>query len=266
MSRVSIPGEVIQLGQPLGIGVPRSPTHPAFMYTLTARHGEGARLPGQDAAISGASDAFAMGVHIGTHIDSLAHCSLDGRLYDGTDVTAPGAQDDARGIRTATEAMRPIVAPGVLLDFPALLGVTRVPGDYAITPDEIERAERMQGVHLEAGDVALLRTGWDTLWDDPPRYLTPPLPGPNGDAARLLAARGVLATGSDTMPYEQAPSESPLEVHAELLTRAGIFIMECLNLVELAARRAYRFQFVALPLRITGATGSPVNPVAILPG
>ncbi len=259
-------GEVIQLGQPLGLGTPRSPIHPPFMYSLTSRHGDGAPAPDRNVGISGASDAFAMGVHIGTHIDSLTHCSVDGRLFDGTDVFAPGAQDEARGIRTTTgEPMRPIVAPGVLLDFPALVGRPRVSGDYAITPEEIERAEHAQGVRIEAGDVALLRTGWDTLWEDPPRYLAPPLPGPNGNAARLLAGRGVVATGSDTMPYEQAPGETLLEVHAELLVRAGIFIMECLNLVELAARRAYRFQFIALPLRITGATGSPINPVAILP-
>ena len=258
-------GDVIQLGQPLAIGTPRAPIHPPFMYSLTARHGDGEPLRAGHAEISGASDAFAMGVHVGTHIDSLAHCSVDGRLFDGTDVLAPGAQNEARGIRTTAEPMCPIVAPGVLLDFPALVGLPRVPGEYAITPQEIERAERAQGIRIETGDVALLRTGWDTLWDDPARYLALPLPGPNSDTARLLVARGVIATGSDTMPYEQAPGETPLEVHAELLARAGIFIMECLNLVELADRKAYRFQFVALPLRITGATGSPINPVAILP-
>lgn len=258
--------DVVELGQPLSIGVPHAAVQPPFMYTLTSKHGEVPAVASPIGAISGASDAFSMGVHVGTHIDSLTHCSLDGRLFDGTDALSPGAQDFAHGIRaTRAEAIRPILARGVLLDFPELLGVERVPSDYAITPAEIERAEAAQQVQICNGDVVLLRTGWDALWHDPSLYLELPLPGPTADTARLLADRQVIATGSDTMPYEQAPGEHPLEVHAELLVRSGIFIMESLNLVELAARRAYSFQFIALPLRIAGATGSPINPVAIVP-
>jgi kynurenine formamidase len=67
------------------------------------------------------------------------------------------------------------------------------------------------------------------------------------------------------MPYERAPGPKPLEVHAILLVEAGVFIFETLNLVELSERKAYRFVFCANPLRITGATGSPINPVAIVP-
>ena len=74
----------------------------------------------------------------------------------------------------------------------------------------------------------------------------------------------MVATGSDTMPYERAPGESPLEVHAILLVESGVFIFETLNLVELSERKSYRFLFTANPLRISGATGSPVNPVAIV--
>jgi kynurenine formamidase len=266
LDRLAAGAETIELGHPLEIGVPRYPVHPPFMYSLTCRHGERlVVLEGQDDEISGASDTFAMGTHTGTHIDSLTHCAVGGRLFDGTDALAPGVQDDARGIRTPHRgSIRPIVAPGVLLDFPALFGSAQVPADYAITPDEIERAVEAQSVTIEAGDVVLMRTGWDLLWGDAERYLALPLPGPTGDAARWLAARGIAATGSDTMPYEQAPAPVPLEVHAELLVNAGIFIMETLNLAELARRRIHRFLFVALPLRIEGGTGSPINPVAIV--
>jgi kynurenine formamidase len=258
--------DAVQLGQPLFIGAPRYAAHPPFMYSMTHKHGENVHsVPGQDATISGASDSFAMGVHTGSHIDALNHCAVGGRLHDGTDLTVPGVQDDARGIRMQHgEAIRPVLAPGVLLDFPAMLGIERLPNDHEITPAELERCTAWAGVEIRAGEVVLLRTGFDTLWDDPPRYLAPQLPGPNGATARLLAERGIVATGSDTMPYEQAPGAAPLEVHAELLFKAGIFIMECLNLVELSRRQAYRFMFAALPLRILGATGSPINPVALI--
>lgn len=255
---------IFELGQPLHVGVPRGPVHPPFMYSLSARHGDGASLPGMDPEIGGASDAFSMGTHTGTHMDSLAHCSYSGRLHDGTDVTAPGVQDESRGIQVNSGSpLGPIVARGVLLDFPALLGVELVPDEYAITPSELERAEKLHGVNIGAGDVALLRTGRDRLWGDPDAYLRGPLPGPTPGTARLLRTRGVVATGSDTVAYEQAPSASPLEVHAELLARGGIFILECLNLAELSAAGVYEFEFVALPLRIAGATGSPVNPIAV---
>ena len=258
--------DVIQLGQPLTIGVPRFPGHPPFMYSLTSKHGERLQVvPGQAASISGASDAFAMGCHTGTHMDSLNHCAVDGCLHDGTDVLASGAQDDARGIRMDSgESIRPVVAPGVLLDFPAMLGVQHVPDEYDVTPELIEQCAEWAGVEIGAGDVVLIRTGWDTLWHDPSHYLAPQLPGPTAAAARYLVERGIVATGSDTMPYERAPGESPLEVHAILLVESAVYILESLNLVELSRRKAYRFLFSANPLRITGATGSPVNPVAIV--
>jgi kynurenine formamidase len=259
--------DVIQLGQPLSVGVPRFPAHPPFMYSLTARHGEDLLVvPGQDTRISGASDGFAMGAHTGTHMDSLNHIAVDGCLHDGTNVLGDGMQDDARGIKMEQgEAIRPIVAPAVLLDFPAMLGVERVPDTYDVTAELIRQCAEWAGVEIAPGDVVLIRTGWDTLWDDAPRYLSPQLPGPTADAARYLVERGVVATGSDTMPYERAPGAKPLEVHAILLVEAGVFIFETLNLIELSRRRAYRFLFTANPLRITGATGSPVNPAAIVP-
>ncbi len=88
-------------------------------------------------------------------------------------------------------------------------------------------------------------------------------PGPTAETARFLASLRVQATGSDTSTYEAMPSPG-LAVHVELLVRSGIPIMECLGLTELSERKATEFQFVASPLNIPGATGSPVTPLAIL--
>jgi kynurenine formamidase len=44
----------------------------------------------------------------------------------------------------------------------------------------------------------------------------------------------------------------------------GIFILEVANLEGLSAAGATTFLLVVLPLKLTGATGSPVRPVAIL--
>jgi kynurenine formamidase len=258
--------ELVELGQPLAIGAPRHGPHPPFLYSLTSKHATGhIDVPGQDPSISGASDTFAMGCHTGTHMDSLNHCAIDGCLHDGTNVLAEGVQTDAFGIKMDSgPPTRPLIAPAVLLDFPAMLGIERVENDFAVTPSLIDQCCEWAGVEINAGDIVLLRMGWDTLWGDPVRFLGMPLPGPTPAAARHLVEKGVIATGSDTMPYEQAPGDEPLRVHAILLVESGVFIFECLNMVELSARKAYRFLFTVNPLRMTGATGSPVNPVAIV--
>jgi kynurenine formamidase len=252
--------DIIQLGQPMTNGAPHA-LHPPFEYELLAGHGDPSPVPGQDPRITGAHDSIRTGLHTGTHIDALSHVAFEGRLSDGT----PVGGDAAAGIRMRSgESMRPIVAPGVLLDFPSYLGVSVLAPEYVISADELLGCAEHMGVAITPGSVVLLRTGRDALWDTPARFGRAPFPGPDLGAAQLLAERGIVATGSDTIPYEQAPSDDPMTVHAELLARGGIYIMECLNLIELARRRAARFLFVALPLRIPTATASPINPVALL--
>jgi kynurenine formamidase len=51
-------------------------------------------------------------------------------------------------------------------------------------------------------------------------------------------------------------------VHTHLLIERGIYLMESLDLEQLAADRVYEFCFVALPLKIRGATGSMIDPLA----
>jgi kynurenine formamidase len=51
-----------------------------------------------------------------------------------------------------------------------------------------------------------------------------------------------------------------------LLARNGIYIVENLKLEELAAAGQHRFFFFCTPLKFVGATGSPVRPLAIVPG
>jgi len=259
--------DVIQLGQILQHGTQRYGVAPPFMRSLTSRHGERiVVVPGQSPDISSASDAFSMGTHTGTHMDSLSHVSYRGGLADGTHIDEPGVQGDATGVRMKTrEAFSPIVSRGVLLDFTAARGVTRLPRDAELTAADFEGCCQALGVDVRAGDTVLVRTGWDTLCDDAEAYLSMPIPGPGVEAARWLAERKIVATGSDTMPYEAAPGSSPMEPHSILIPQSGIFIFEMMDLKELAARKIYEFLFVALPLRIDGGTGSPINPIALVP-
>jgi kynurenine formamidase len=144
-------------------------------------------------------------------------------------------------------------------------GVEALPVDYAITPDRLEAAALTQQVTIEPGDIVLLRTGWAQYWNDPQRYLSEVRgPGPEIEGARWFSERGVFAVGSDTATFEKAPTPS-LPVHVHLLVECGIHIFEALNLEEIARERVYTFVFVAAPLKIRGATGSPVRPFALAP-
>jgi kynurenine formamidase len=52
--------------------------------------------------------------------------------------------------------------------------------------------------------------------------------------------------------------------HLILLARQGIYIIENLALDELGASGHHEFEFICTPLKLTGATGSPVRPVAVV--
>jgi kynurenine formamidase len=259
---------IIPLGHQLKVGVPRYPSHPPFSYSLTNKLGEGfGTVPGQDPRADGASDTISLGVHTGSHQDSLVHMSWDGKLHDGTDIHEPGVQDWGTGIhmKSTDENMRAVAAPGILLDFPVLEGVEALPLGYPITPESMRRCADRFGVSINKGDVVLIRTGWDTKYHSMEAFLKGGNPGPTVEAVRMMIDAGVVASGADTMPYEAIPAVVANEVHIEMLVKAGVFIFETLDMRALSAAKAYRFFFVSAPLRIYGQTGSPVCPIAIVP-
>ena len=76
----------------------------------------------------------------------------------------------------------------------------------------------------------------------------------------------IVMVGADTWAVEAVPGEDPdgaFEVHELLIQRNGVYILENLDLDELAADGVFEFAFVFAPLRLKGATGSPGNPFAI---
>ena len=81
---------------------------------------------------------------------------------------------------------------------------------------------------------------------------------------------GVVATGTDTETYEVMPTPdrgspaNPQPVHTKLLIENGIYLLESIYLEEIAREKVYEFLFVMLPLKIRGATGSMVDPLAMI--
>lgn len=235
----------VDLAQPCFAGMPHWPTHPPFACARTKEHGDFV-LPG---GASSAAELIALGTHTGTHIDALCHFSRDGRMHHGR-------EEPALGIDT----IRPIVARGLLYD--------AAPGGELAEDAEITAAQVEAGFAPLApreGDIVLVRTGWGRRWRDARRFLNGQRqPGLSVDAARWLSSKGVRAIGADNVALERIPS-AEMAVHVHLLVDAGIHILECLNLEELAQTGAREFLFIAAPLKIEGATGSPLRPFALLP-
>jgi kynurenine formamidase len=199
--------------------------------------------------------------HSGTHIDALAHQAENLVLHGG--IKADDVQTSVGFKALGIETMAPLVARGVLLD---VAGKTRLRAEHQITPKELEQAAADAKVEIQAGDVVLVRTGFGALWADPDEYLK--AAGVSGAGSRWLAALKVRAVGADNMAWDVIGPKDPelgvtLPGHVLLLVRAGIPIIENLNLEELASAKVHEFAFVCLPLKMRGATGSPVRPVAI---
>lgn len=217
----------------------------------------------QNEHVSWSADAMSMFIHSGTHIDTLNHFGYDGRIWNGfsADEHLGSKHWDVAG----ADVVPPIIARGVLADVAADQGVDVLPDSFPIGRAELESALDRQGVGLNLGDVVLVRTGRGSLWPDPERYL-PSEPGLNLDGARFLAEAGAVAIGADNIALEQLPSADPdnwMAVHTYLLAEAGVPIIEVLDLEQLSRERLYEFAFIGACMKIRGATGGPMRPLAL---
>lgn len=260
-------GRVFDLEQPRTESMPIHPAHKQAGYSyLLHRHHEDEYDPVEKGPRSGAAGVVICGEHTGTHIDALCHQADDLTLHGG--VKVDGTVQSSRGFsKLAVEEIPPILAPGVLLDVPALRGVEVLDPGHVVTADDLKECCERQGVSVEPGSVALVHTGNCLYWDDAERYLAGP--GMDAGASYWLADRGVFAVGADNMAWDVPGLVDPelgcsLPGHLILLVRRGIHIVENLKTDELAAANAHRFTFVCAPLKLVGATGSPVRPLAVL--
>nr|WP_145485942.1 MULTISPECIES: cyclase family protein [Streptomyces] len=215
-------------------------------------------------------DVVTLGLQAGTHSDALPHVSHGGLLYNGrpaATVTTHGGAEFS-GIDTA----RPVVSRGVLLDVAAALGVERLAGGHAVTPEDLERAKEFGGVRVRASDIVLVRTGQVRVYLGGDRHgYGHPSPGLSVRTPEWFRARDVAAVANDTLTFEIFPPEIDnlwLPVHALHLVEMGMLQGQNWNLEKLSTACGecgrYAFLLSAMPEPFVGATGSPVAPVAVL--
>ena len=211
-------------------------------------------------------DAISMYTHTGTHIDTLNHFGLHGKLWNG--FTAQEHLGDRGWTKAGAEKVPPIVARGVLMDVAATKGVAILPDSYGITPQDIQDTLAKQGTTLQPGDVVLIRTGRMQVFyeKDANKYLLNS-PGITLEAAKwLIDDRQAMALGADNIGLEAISAltqDNWVPVHTYLEAERGVTIIEVLDLEALARDKVYEFVFIGAPLKLRGATGAPMRPLAI---
>lgn len=215
-----------------------------------------------------ADDTMILPNQAGTQWDALSHIFYEGKMWNGrsaAEVTTKGAQHN--GIENMTGR---IVTRGVFVDLPSWKGVAALEPGYSIMPDEVDSYLADKGIEIESGDALVVRTGFMFVrrgdWGD---YSGGAAPGLSLTMAPWLHRHEIAAVATDTWGVEVRPNEIPVfqPLHLVSLVHGGIPFGEIFDLDTLASDSTqdgvYTFMFVASPLPLTGAAGSPVSALAL---
>jgi kynurenine formamidase len=201
-------------------------------------------------------DTIAMSYHGNdtTHLDAPSHMYYKGQIYNGypqSSYTDRGAgKDDVMSMKNG------IFTRGVLFDMPRLKGVPYL-------------GDKKAGFRVAAGDAVLVRTGrWVRVREKGPLDLNRATPGLYASCARWLRERGAAILGSDVVqdvrPSQVVGVNQP--IHQMALMAMGMPLIDNADLEALseaaAQRRRWTYLLTINPLRVPGATGGPVNPIA----
>ncbi|HEY1370495.1 MAG TPA: cyclase family protein [Gaiellaceae bacterium] len=243
-------GRLYDLGRVLDEHVPVFPGR-AFHQTLvtTAHH---ANMGGVgDNCVNWITEVISGTTQLGTHLDALSHLQMGDRCYNGhrvDDIAAPHGVT-ALGVETVPQ----IVTRGWLVDAAPL------------SRGDVIGVEHVGEIDPEPGDAVLFHTGWGARWHEPESYLDGE-PGPGLELAEWLAEHGVALTGCDTWSYGPVPAEDPERpflVPQTLNVKHGVFVLENLDLAELARDGVREFALIVSHAKLRGATGAWVSPIAL---
>jgi kynurenine formamidase len=252
-------GEVFELGRVLSPDIPLVAGRSFTLYTKRTNGPLGAnkRNSNEELVVTELGQ-------VGTQFDMFAHQGIDGLLYNCVKIDEVATRNGFT--KLGVEKIGMLFTRGVLVDVAGSMNVDVLPVDHEITVAEIEAALAREHVALQPGDAVLFHTGWGKFWGTENAKYATSSPGIGATAAEWLAKQEVMLLGADTGPVEILPNPDTainLPVHQIALAVNGIFLLENLQLDELAAKNVYEFAFIVQPLKIRGGTGSTVAPVAV---
>jgi len=279
---------LIDLSHNWEITSPVAGVNPPYAFTLEFTHANTRFRPdfndGGQLSFTAEVQHFS-GQHGAPSIDAIGHIGRDGKLFGGLDAAASTSNPDGIGTgighvgaNLAIDQFPTdlIVNRGILLDVARFVRGDSSPLDAhtqkEITADLLERTAKHQHVKLKKGDTVFIRTGWGPFFkSNPDLYKGNDSPGPSVGGAKFLIDNGARVVGDDTLTFEMRPPVvfepkfQVFPVHMQLIADSGIYIIENLNLEELAQAKAYEFVVVVPPLKILGGTGSALRAFALVP-
>ena len=183
----------------------------------------------------------------------------------------------ARRLGIENMAVTGVQGRGVLVDLHAHFGAARRCVGY----DDLMSVMAQDGVSVETGDMLCLHTGYaaavlEMRRDPDPKRLQESFAVLDGRDQRLLqwiTDSGIAVIAADNYGVEQLPAKpgsathfAAAPLHEHCLFKLGIHLGELWYFTDLAQwlrpRRRSRFLLTAPPLRLPGAVGSPVTPIA----
>ena len=238
-------------------------TIPPLHYMIRA----GDTVPAQGGG--GTSDFLGFSYHGLTisHLDALCHQTWNGKLYNGFDPAEVNSETKANVLNIDT-AKDGVITRGVMLDITKVRDVEWLEAGEGVFVEDLEAAEKAQGVRLEEGDALMLRLGWykRRLEKGAPESGRP---GLHAETLPWLKERGISIVAGDAS-QDADPSGYPgigLPIHRVGIVGMGLWLIDAANCEELAAvcekLNRYEFMFIVAPLRFKNATGSPTNPLAV---
>lgn len=255
-------GQIFDLGLELGEHIPQGSPGAFVPFSLQWR-----TTPEQCAkdghAHQFAAETITGALHVGTHMDGLAHIAAEGRIYGGHDVSH--ARTDRGFTVNGMESVPPIVGRGLILDIAGAHDTPALPDGYEITVEDISSALDRLSLRIEPGDIVCLRTGKVREYYTDPAAYQASQPGVGPHAAVWLYDQGMAVLGTDTTGTEPLPfPDERHTTHKAMLVERGVHLLENLYLDEAASSGVATGLFVCLPLKIAGATGSWVRPILMV--
>jgi kynurenine formamidase len=206
-----------------------------------------------------------------THIDSLAHIHENGVFYNGYTPEEAAVMKNGHARNSIYNLKNGVVTRGVLIDVPRLKGVAYLEPGTPIYAADLEAWEKKAGIKVGPGDALFVRTGVWARRKVEGAWLRGRAEG--GRSAGLhpsvipwLRQRDIALLGSDHPQYV-SPSNLRGAVHDFALVHLGVHLIDNADLEALAeaaaTRNRWEFMLTIAPLPVRGATGSPLNPIAL---
>jgi kynurenine formamidase len=205
-----------------------------------------------------------------THLDALSHIFWDGKMYNGKPAEMVNSHFGAE-VHDVLSARQGVITRGIIVDAAKHRGVSWLePGEF-VTPDEIDDILAAAGLEAEEGDALLLRTGYSRRRTEqgPDNVYQAGRAGWHAACLPWFHRHGISLIGAD-VAADVVPSGYEgvrIPIHAVAITAMGLWLLDNCNLEPLAETcnelGTSQFEFLLAPLPFKGATGSPVNPLAV---